>query len=70
MINDYFEYAKGCREDSLYMARWAMKEASRVEHSYVKGFYNGLKYAYAQAACDWKTLQKDIEAKKDQGMKV
>jgi len=67
MINNYLEYAKGCREVNLHMARWAMKEGSCCEYGYAKGFYNGLKYTYDQAALDWKALQKDIEAKKKEG---
>jgi len=70
MIDDYLEYVKYCRGDSLYMARWAMKQRLHLERCYAKGFYDGLQEAYDQVAYDWKALQKDIEAKKDQGMKV
>jgi len=65
MIDNYLEYAKIHRDSYLCMARWAMKEGLRCEQGYAKGFYDGLKYVYDQAAHDWKALQKDIEARLD-----
>lgn len=64
MINNYLDYAKSQRKAALKVARQYRSQSRSDYQPWGQGFYAGHAQARWFESRHWRTLQKDIEARK------
>ena len=67
MINNYLDWAKRERKYSVKMSVMYGRREREATDAWSKGFYTGLSMAYDYSGRHFKRLQKDIEARNDEG---
>ena len=70
MIENYLDFVKAQRKDSLQMARWASNNSKGDRCEFLCGYDRGMRIAFDIEARNWRQLQKDIEAHEKMGFEI
>jgi len=67
MIDNYLDFVKEQRKRATASARHSLYESRKHNEPWHNGFCRGLKLAYEFESRHWRTLQKDIECRNEDG---
>ena len=70
MIDNYLDFVKAQRKDSLQMVRWALNNSKGDQCEFLRGYDRGMRIAFDIEARNWRKLQKDIEAINKKGKAI